>query len=268
MGFFSRWRIHKTVSDRDTVDVSEKAGVRSLHFGDETVQSAMRLSRPNDLELGYTRSMMGCLLFRSDSREFLMIGLGGGSLAKFVYHRLPQARTTVVEINPRVISIARSYFYVPEDDERLRVKLGDGLEHVRDAPAGSVDILMVDGFDAGCQVESLASESFYQLCAEALSAEGVLVVNLWGSDRNFDVYLKRIESVFEGRVVILPARTRGNVIAFAFRTSPGPLRWVDLKDRARHLEAVLGLEFNDFVDGLKSSNPHSHGLLHIASRGA
>ena len=70
--------------------VSERFGVRSLHIGSDTIQSAMRLARPNDLELAYTRSMMAFLLFTERPARVLMIGLGGGSLAKFIYHRMPR----------------------------------------------------------------------------------------------------------------------------------------------------------------------------------
>ena len=42
----------------ETVYITERFGVRSLHIGSDTIQSSMRLARPNDLELAYTRSMM------------------------------------------------------------------------------------------------------------------------------------------------------------------------------------------------------------------
>ena len=61
--------------------------MRCLHLGSSMVQSAMLLKAPNDLQLVYTQYMMGFLLFHPHPRDILMIGLGGGSLAKFVYHQ-------------------------------------------------------------------------------------------------------------------------------------------------------------------------------------
>ena len=107
MKFLAKWRLRKPADDTETVYVSEKYGVRSLHIGSDTVQSAMRIAKPNDLELSYTRSMMAFLLFSDRPTRILMVGLGGGSLAKFVYHRLPWVTTEVVEVNPRVVAIAR-----------------------------------------------------------------------------------------------------------------------------------------------------------------
>ena len=39
-----------------------------------------------------------------------MVGLGGGSLAKFIYHQLPQTRTVAIEVNAQVVDIARAVF--------------------------------------------------------------------------------------------------------------------------------------------------------------
>ena len=130
MKFLSKWRVRKPADDEETVYVSERFGVRSLHIGSDTVQSSMRIARPNDLELSYTRSMMAFLLFVPPPRKMLMIGLGGGSLAKFVYHRLPETVTTVVEVSPRVLAIARQYFNVPADDARFSVLIADGASYL------------------------------------------------------------------------------------------------------------------------------------------
>src|SRR5579862_6426766 len=112
MKFLHNWRIRKAAEDNESVYISEKFGVRTLHIGSDTVQSAMRIARPNDLEVAYTRSMMAFLLFQPDPREVLMVGLGGGSLTKFIYHRLPGARIVAIEVNPRVVDVAHQYFLV------------------------------------------------------------------------------------------------------------------------------------------------------------
>ena len=49
---------------RHSIEVSEQAGVRYLHFGTEWIQGAMRVARPWSLELDYTREMMAALLLR------------------------------------------------------------------------------------------------------------------------------------------------------------------------------------------------------------
>jgi spermidine synthase len=191
-----------------------------------------------------------------------MIGLGGGSVTKFVYHRLPAVQTRVVEISPQVLAAARSHFCVPESDQRLQIDIGDGVEYVRNHSA-SCDVLMVDGYDDRSLVEALASQSFYDDCAAALTPDGMLVVNLWGSDKLFDVYFRRIEASFDGLVLSMPTGRMSNIIVFGFKRSPGNPRWQELRERAKSLEAEYGLEFLDFVDALRSLNVHSEKRLLI-----
>lgn len=261
MKFLAKWRVRKPADDEETVYVSERYGVRSLHIGSDTVQSSMRLARPNDLELSYTRSMMGFLLFVPPPRKMLMIGLGGGSLAKFVYHRLPETSTTAVEVNPRVLTIARHYFNVPADDERFRVVIEDGSEYVGRSDV-SADILAVDGYEADSHVEALASKAFYCACRERLNAGGMLVVNLWGGDKLFTTLLRRIEEAFPAGSLCLPAERPGNVIVFGFRDAPEPFGWPALTRAAHDLEAAYGLEFPKFVTALRRMNRHDHDRLY------
>jgi spermidine synthase len=253
MKFLARWRLRKPAEDAETVYISEKFGVRSLHIGSDTIQSSMRIAKPWDLELSYTRSMMGFLLFRQAPAHVLMVGLGGGSLAKFIYQRMPCTEIEVVEINPRVLAIARQCFLVPPDDARFRVVIGDGAEHVA-REGRSFDVIAVDGYDGDSQVEELSSRRFYEDCRRRLDANGVLVVNLWGSDRAFNDTLQRIEAAFPAGTLCLPAHKPGNIIVFAFRQAPGALRWTELARRARELERDYELEFPRFVEALRKMN--------------
>lgn len=261
MRFIPKWRLRKPAADAETVYVSEKFGVRSLHIGSDTVQSSMRIARPNDLELSYTRSMMTFLLFQPEQHSVLMIGLGGGSVAKFILHHMPEVRVRVLEIDPQVVAIARQCFLVPPDDARFEVVVGDGAEYMAREDVHA-DVIMVDGYDAESHVASLATREFYADCRARLLPGGVLVVNLWGGDREFNDVLKRIEEAFPDGTLCLPARKLGNVIAFGFRDAPDPLRWDDLQARAVELEGRYGLEFPQFVTGLRAMNRHDGDLLY------
>jgi spermidine synthase len=260
MRFVPKWRLRKPAEDAKTVYVSEKFGVRSLHIGSDTVQSSMRIARPHDLELSYTRSMMAFLLFHPGPKNVLMIGLGGGSVAKFVRHHMPDVLVRVLEIDSQVVAIARQCFLVPENDPGLEIIIGDGAEYMSREDV-CADVIMVDGYDAESHVEALATSAFYSDCRSRLAPGGILVVNLWGGDREFNDVLKRIEEVFQGGTLCLPARKLGNVIAFGFRDAPGPQLWEDLRLRAVDLEARYGLEFPLFVAGLQTMNSHDEIML-------
>lgn len=114
------------VEDRyDKPFLVENRKTRSLCFAiDGAAQSEMRLDDPETLITAYTRKMMGFLLFCKRPREVVMIGLGGGSLAKFCHRHLPSTRMTVIEINASVIAL-RSHFQIEYENEAWRCAVAD-----------------------------------------------------------------------------------------------------------------------------------------------
>ena len=108
-----------TPGNDSSVVISDEDGLRSLHIGGLAIQSAMRTAAPDRLALHYTQAMMAFLLFNASPEQILMVGLGGGSIAKFVHRRMPDTRMTVVELRDEVVRAARSWFDLPADDERI-----------------------------------------------------------------------------------------------------------------------------------------------------
>lgn len=141
--------------------VYETLTTKALHFSISEIQSRMQSRRPLALDLDYTRTMMGFLLFNDRPDTIGMIGLGGGSLAKFCRAYLPKARIDVVEINPHVIAL-RDVFHVPPDDHLFAVRRGDGADFVR-SPPHRLDVLMVDGYDPDGIPPALCSQALRRL---------------------------------------------------------------------------------------------------------
>jgi spermidine synthase len=249
---------------RASVEVSEEDGVRSLHLGGDAIQSSIRLDRPDELALDYTRAMMAFLLFQPLPREALMIGLGGGSMARYIYQRMPGTRTTVVEINAKVLTAARSMFHFPADDARLKVEIACGADYLA-GHAESADVLLVDGFDDGKQPAVLCTQAFYDAACAALRPGGVMAVNFMAQERKLDAYMQRIEKSFDGCMASLHAEDRVNIIAFAFKRHPRQLAWAELKKRARQLKKIHDLPLEEFISGLKKDNPHTQAVLKLRS---
>ena len=206
----------------------------------------MRIARPWDLELAYTRAMMTYLLFHQSPETVLMIGLGGGSLAKFIRKYRPETRITAVEIDDRVIAAARAHFEVPPDDDTLQVIEADGAIYVRQHPA-SADIILLDGFDGGNQVEALATETFYAACRRTLKPGGVLVVNLWGRDPQFMEYFAGLVRAFDGQVGWLSIMGKTNVVVFAFADPNANKRLEAIRPHLAKLTQCYGLDFAGFA---------------------
>ena len=246
---------------KDEVAVTNARGVRTMHVGGEAIQSAMRIDDPFALALDYTRCMMAFLLFHPEPRRALMIGLGGGSLAKFFYRYLRKTIIRVVELDADVVAAARRHFALPEDDARLAVEVGDGVEAL--APE-CCDVLVLDAFQDELHVPHLASREFYDGAFLALSEPGALVVNFMNDDPKFDLTLQRLERAFGGAVLAMPALYDPNILVFALKGVPARIAFSELKTRAEHLEARLGLPFTRYVNRLRAMNNCTAGELIIA----
>ena len=200
-----------------------------MHFGFEATQSKMQKNDPSKLILGYTLTMMGFLLFQPKPERIAMIGLGGGSLAKYCLRHLPDSHFTAVEINPSVIAL-RDTFEIPPDGTHFKVVCGDGAIYVQNQNE-PVDVLLVDGYDRDGQPGQLGSLKFYDDCYEKLRDGGVLAVNLWSGDFEFDTYCDRIRESFHGQVIVVDSEDWGNKIVFAYKGGNFPPSLTSVSER-------------------------------------
>ena len=233
-----------------SIEISEKQGVRSLHFGSELVQGAMRIARPWALELEYTRELMFPLLLRGEGwpRTTLQVGLGAGSTTKFLLRHRPRARVTVVELRGDVISTARSFFKVPEDP-RLRIEQCDAHEFVT-GTRSAFDFIVVDGFDAEGRAGMLERAPFYLAVRQRLRERGLLSFNLIDRGGGARASIERLREAFDGSIVVLPRQPGGNTIVLA---AEGPLELPSaevLEAAAVKLKAATGLDLTPTLERL------------------
>jgi spermidine synthase len=185
--------------------------------------------------------MMSFLLFNSDPRRILLIGLGGGSLAKFCYRHLPAAQITVTEIAADVIAL-RDEFRLPSDDERFRVLQSDGVQYIaRRGPRK--DVILVDACDRYGVAEALNAQEFYTAARRRLAFGGVFVMNICGNAYTRAAHVARIRGVFGDCVITLRIRGHENLIVVAFRKRIGEQTLAALESKARMLQRHFGLNF-------------------------
>lgn len=198
--------------------VATRGNRRTLEFSPGQVQSEMLLSDPDALVLAYCRAIMCFALFVPHPRHILMVGLGGGSLAKFCYRHFPDACITVIELRADVIAL-RTEFHVPPDDARFKVVHADAASYLASMPA-TVDVLVVDGFDADGLPPVLGSARFYSDCRLALRDGGVMVANIFSYDRHYSAMAARLHLAFDAHVCRFNKVAGNNHILFAVKTPP------------------------------------------------
>lgn len=190
-----------------------------LQFAHGVSQSRMLTFAPDRLLIDYTRTMLGALVLVPRPRNIGMVGLGGGSQAKFCYRHMPDARIEVVENNPYVLALRRK-FRIPDDDARFRVFLDDGASFLQER-RGHYDLLLVDGYDETGIPEALSSQRFYDDCRAALAGDGAMAINLYCDDAQRHVDRLR-RSFGRRRVMVLEEVRQSNRVALAWAGQPPP----------------------------------------------
>jgi len=218
---------------------------RYLYLDRDNIQSAMHVQRPDGLSLGYTRTMMAFLLFNAVPSRILMLGLGGGSMAKFCYHRLPSSVITAIEVSADVIAL-REEFCIPRDDARFRVIHADGAAYLS-GKAQRKDVILADACDAVGIAPELDTPEFYQSVWHRLSAAGVFVMNLCGDRSRWHSHLERLRLTFGKSLMTLRTRSDSNVIVFAFKGFPVHIQGEQLDERALNLQKRFGIDFPRYV---------------------
>ncbi len=230
--------------------ITEFRGVRFLHLGTSWVQGAMRLDKPDAIELEYVQMMMLWTLFNAAPKHIVQLGLGSAALTKFCYRRFPDAKVTAAELNPNVIAICRDQFELPPNDARLDVRETNAMDFVLDpANHGRVDVLQVDLYDEEARGPVLDSPEFYRACFDCLSDDGIMTTNVFGDYANYDVNLDNMRDVFDA-VVWLPEVHDANIVVLAFKRAP-EIDFSILYERAGEIKRSLNLPARSWVNGLK-----------------
>ncbi len=248
--------VYQSRNRTGVIEVVQDGQTRSLHFGDATRQSSMSVQQPAMLVLSYTRDMMACLLFRPAPRSVLLVGLGGGSLAKFLLHHYPDCSLDAVEPRDDVVQVAHQHFALPVDP-RLRVHLCDGISFaIQASPTLSdYDLVLIDAYDPGGMAPFVADAEFLSALGTRMSEEGVLAVNLSRPQRIlYRESLRSLRRVFPRGVLRLPVVEKGNEVALGFRHPTRARCLRRLQDRASALENRLGIDFPDILQRLRRHN--------------
>ncbi len=250
------WLVHYRYDDQGVIEVFDNGDERALYFGTASRQSSMSLSSPDQLHSRYAQAMMAWLLFRDNCRDVFMIGLGGGTLARYLLSKFPGCQIDMVEFRPAMVEIARDYFGLP-DDPRLIIQIGDGGAYAREiALSGKkhYDLLMIDAYNPDGMSEAVQGMAFFDACKQMMTGQGILVINLWATDaEGFKRIARQLGSVFDWRVLFLPVRGRGNVIGLAFAEQFPKTTLKQLKENIKPLERSHSVAFAEFLKDLQSA---------------
>jgi spermidine synthase len=169
---------------------------------DHLVHSYTDLNDPLYLEYEYIRIYEEMVRWQADKRrsfKALFIGGGGYTLPRFIEAKYPQAGIDVVEIDPDITRVVKSYLGVSEDT-RIRSFNEDGRWFVMNSKEqGSYDFIFGDAFNDLSIPYHLTTKEFAMQLKRLLKPDGLLLANVIDSFKKgafMPSYIRTLEEVF------------------------------------------------------------------------
>jgi spermidine synthase len=241
--------IYKKNSLYNSIFVYKDGSVVSLKFGRKAgvhIQSQVDLSDPQRLLLEYSRMAFCGLLYKPQPKTMLVLGLGGGVIPTQMRYYFSSLEIDVAEIDADVVPAATQFMGFKED-EKLKVTVDDGRmfikKQLRRKPVPKYDMIILDAFNGDYIPFHLMTKEFLDEVKGVLADDGVVIANVFFTNRLFDAEFKTFQCVFE-RSQAFYGVSSGN----AMIVSPGAkcdiLTIEKAVENARQLQQKLNLFFD------------------------
>ncbi len=209
------------------VQVAQEGDIRLLTFGEaghKMPQTSMNLRDITHHSTEYTGLLLAPILYKPNAKRMLIIGLGGGDVARGIETCYPEISMDVVEIDPAVVSIAQKYFFW-RPSLNVVVYTMDGRSFVNTQIARKqppYDWIILDAFDDQFVPFYMTKLEFYSVLQRALTSDGVLAVNTWINHDLYSYQARTLQKVFPHVDAYFGHRS-GNVILVAQNNTKAPM---------------------------------------------
>lgn len=242
--------VYEVTSPYHHILVKDYDDDRILHF-DASTQSRMSLENPLKGHFEYIEYFHMPWLWNDKIENVLMIGLGGASIQRSYQAYYPEVKVTTVELDPKVVAVAKAYFHFRES-ENMKVIIGDGRLHLRRTQQ-TYDLILLDAYTAnryGSYIPyTLVTQEFFTLVSQRLSENGLLAYNVIGTvterHKNLVGSLYRTLKTVFPQVFLFPAVGSYNVVMVATR-SAAPMSPTELHQRIKTLHDTQRVTLANF----------------------
>lgn len=228
--------IYHTTDEWGHILVTAHKRYRVLTFDSIYEQSSIDLKRPDYLVHEYTRTMMLGMLLTEPSRA-VVLGLGGGCLARSLVSLQPDIQIQAVELREKVVEVAREFFGLPSE-RNLTIAIDDAKHWLKAAEPASANLIFADLYQASGISEYQNHIRFVRQCDRVLTDDGCLVANFHHVPDFNSSFFGALSELFSS--VFICSVASGNMILFATRTDYfDDVRHV-LQSRAEKLGEAMG----------------------------
>ncbi len=183
-------------------------------------ESGIDLNDPSRIIVPYVKYLFAGSVVSPDPANVLVIGLGGGGFNRLFNEVYPNATLTSVEIDPKVLELAKEYMGFTESPKN-QVAIRDGRSFVRRS-SETYDWIILDAFHGSVVPPHLKTREFYEEISQRLSPDGLVISNIHDDSELFFYDLATYRAAFRDFVMLKVPGT-GNVIVLAANWDPGTI---------------------------------------------
>lgn len=145
----------------------------------------------------------------------LILGFGGGTVAKLISRSFPKAKITGVEIDQEMIKLGKKYFGL-EKIKNLKIIQADAVKFIASKP-NKFDLIIVDLYLGDKIPKNSESKKFLENLRKLTSSKGVIIFNRLFYKKHkqqAENFIKKLDNLFS-KIKLL--RAFSNLLVFASR---------------------------------------------------
>ncbi|MCS7094839.1 MAG: fused MFS/spermidine synthase [Thaumarchaeota archaeon] len=203
-----------TDSEYSRIVVVDHSGRRHLYING-LLHSGMDIGEPSSLPFPYTRLFVLGPLLNPLGNSVLFVGGGGFSGPKFFADSYEGLSISVVEIDGKVVDVARQFFHLTEYENRMQIVVMDGRRYLV-LTEGLFDIIVLDAYSKNYIPFHMVTQEFFTLLKSRLNEGGIVVSNVIASlsgpaSAVLWAYVKTVMEVFGGEVLVVPVSSNNSL---------------------------------------------------------
>ncbi len=203
MNIFTKTLFQGKSEHNGDVKVVDSFGERRL-VADGYTQS--RSLNKDGLTGSYWDGFVNPMVKLDKNSRVLILGLGGGTVAKMLTKRFGLITIDGVDIDPMMVDLGKKYLDFTE--KNVNVIIEDAKKYLKDARY-KYDLVCVDLFSHGDVAVGTESKNFFESIQKILNKEAVVVINkLFTSSEELKKYVDFLHEIFDKTEILL---VRGSI---------------------------------------------------------
>ena len=253
--------VHQQKVGEHNISIYDQGNLRSLYFDSGAIQTQIDLQNPGKLPLAVYRAMLAPLMFIDEPNSVLLLGTGGGAIARYLHHHIPDLKGVAVEKSAEVADIAGEYFSFPSDKSNWEL-IVDDARNFTEQYNNQFDYIVVDITENDTTPVWIYNISYLKQLKALLTPNGVLVINIVTDDPDvFTTMAFNARDQFKNTTAFMSVPDHRNILLFGFMQQPPYCNDNSISSRLPDLEKQWSIEFGEFYSRMQVDNPPESGIF-------